>query len=275
MRRKLFLLTMGLASSVWSAGCQHRATLPCADTHSSQDLTCCSAHEGSSVATTRSIPLRSMARRTPISRPSAEPLVIYSDEPIVTQEGATEGLHWVETDSQPTVVGPRARSQQFGPEGAVPIEAPLPPPAFPDVLPGPARGSLQPSQFEETIIIRDVPADQMPVMQSPSGVTDATPVVLPNGDQLIELGSKTISFGAGENYRTLTGEVQQFRRGWRLRYAAVDAEDAHGGSVSLVGQGLERLRDGVHIRVTGTLIPAEDRLSSPRFQVQALEMLEP
>jgi hypothetical protein len=197
-------------------------------------------------------------------------MVIYTEEPDGTFVTSQDDLPWVETAAPP--LAPRPRSQQPAPAGE--YEAPLPPPSFPGLLPAPARDNLQPSQFEE-VVIRDLPGNQIPVEHLPSAPSEAVPVVLPNGDQLIELGSKTISFGAGENYRTLTGEVQQFRRGWRLRYAAVDAEDAHGGSVSLVGQGLERLRDGVHIRVTGTLIPAEDRLSSPRFQVQALEMLEP
>lgn len=204
--------------------------------------------------------------------------MIYADESVANHVAAPDGLPWEETNAPPADIdlGPQLPgANQLAPENAVPREAPLPPPAFPDLLPAPARGNVQPSQFEDTVIIRDLPGDLTPIMQAPSNPTDAAPVLLPNGDQLIELGSKTISFGAGENYRTLTGEVQQFRRGWRLRYAAVDAEDAHGGSVSLIGQGLERLKDGVHVRVTGTLIPAEDRLSSPRFQVQALEVLEP
>jgi len=209
---------------------------------------------------------------------------VYSEGPHGMEVISTDGLPWVEstprTISEPgtieprTIIEPRLQPQlpQL-PAGAVPQEAPLPPLVFPEAPP--MGSNLHPSQFGDVVVIRDLPGDAMPPLRPTVTAPEAVPVVLPNGDQLIELSSKTISLGAGDNYRSLTGEVQQFRRGWRLRYAAVDADDTHGGSVSLVGHGLERLRDGAHVRVTGTMLPAEDRLSSPRFQVQNLEMLTP
>jgi hypothetical protein len=41
----------------------------------------------------------------------------------------------------------------------------------------------------------------------------------------------------------------------------------------LVGEGLNRIREGQQIRVVGTMQPAEDRGDSPRFNVQFLEVL--
>ena len=67
-----------------------------------------------------------------------------------------------------------------------------------------------------------------------------------------------ITYGPTEQFRTVTGLVQQFRKTWRLRYAAVDQEDRYGGVVILEGGAeLSRLRDGKHVRVTGQLIPVD------------------
>jgi hypothetical protein len=82
-------------------------------------------------------------------------------------------------------------------------------------------------------------------------------------------------YSHSDDYRTLSGRVQQWRNTWRLRYASPDADDPHGGSVTLVGGAdLDRLRDGQRIRVQGVLVPAENRQSTTRYQVNAVEILE-
>jgi len=71
------------------------------------------------------------------------------------------------------------------------------------------------------------------------------------------------------------GRVQEWRKTLRLRYAAIEQEDAHGGSVLLEGKAdIQQLRDGQHVRVRGTLIPAEGRTDSARFRVDAIEILD-
>lgn len=73
------------------------------------------------------------------------------------------------------------------------------------------------------------------------------------------------------DYSTLTGQVQQWRHTWRLRYAPVDADDPHGGSVELVGGAeLSRLRDGQFVQVRGNLLPAEGRQTQVRYRVQTV-----
>jgi hypothetical protein len=74
----------------------------------------------------------------------------------------------------------------------------------------------------------------------------------------------------GSDTRSLAGEVQSYRGGWRLRYARIDADDPYGGSVVLDGVHLS-LRDGQHVRVQGQFIPPADRFSPARFQVESME----
>jgi hypothetical protein len=75
----------------------------------------------------------------------------------------------------------------------------------------------------------------------------------------------------GRSPAALTGEVYQFRKTWRLRYAPIDADDPHGGSVILVGAGLEQLQDGQRVHVVGAYMPSHGGM---RFGVQVLQVLE-
>jgi hypothetical protein len=76
------------------------------------------------------------------------------------------------------------------------------------------------------------------------------------------------------DYSWLSGEVQRWRRELRLRYAPVDEVDAHGGCLTLTGDGLlDDLREGDHVRVRGRLVQAEGR-TSPVYQVESVTPLE-
>jgi hypothetical protein len=76
-------------------------------------------------------------------------------------------------------------------------------------------------------------------------------------------------------FQSLTGQVQQFRNTWRLRYAAIDQEDPYGGVVVLDGGAeLSQLRDGQRVRVSGVLIPPESRTGSAHYRVKTIEMLD-
>lgn len=106
---------------------------------------------------------------------------------------------------------------------------------------------------------------------APTGSTIPIGVVPPPADQP---STFTVRFGAADDYRTLVGQVAQFRRTWRLRYAALESDDRHGGSVILVGDQLDALRDGQVVRVVGSIVPSDDRSAGARFQVQRIEIIE-
>jgi hypothetical protein len=78
-----------------------------------------------------------------------------------------------------------------------------------------------------------------------------------------------------DDFAAITGQVQQYLKTWRLRYASIDQEDIHGGVVVLEGGAdLNQLRDGQHVRVTGVLVPPATRTSSATYRVQAIEILD-
>lgn len=84
-----------------------------------------------------------------------------------------------------------------------------------------------------------------------------------------------IQYGHTEKFTSVTGQVQAWRKTWRLRYAAIDQEDSYGGTVVLEGGAeLSKLREGQHVRVRGVLIPPTDRNDAARYRVQAIEILD-
>lgn len=91
----------------------------------------------------------------------------------------------------------------------------------------------------------------------------------------ITLKTVHIQYGHTENFETVTGQVQAFRKSFRLRYAAISQEDPYGGYVLLDGGNeLNRLRDGQHVRLRGVLIPPSDTASPARYRVQTVEVLD-
>lgn len=133
-----------------------------------------------------------------------------------------------------------------------------------------------------TVRQMETPAKVMP--SEPGAITirsDEVPMKVAAADpgngksNTITLKSVAFKYGATENYTILVGRVQEWRKTVRLRYAAVEQQDAHGGSVSLEGVAdVHQLRDGQHVRVRGTLIPADGRAGSARFRVTSIEILD-
>jgi hypothetical protein len=79
---------------------------------------------------------------------------------------------------------------------------------------------------------------------------------------------------APASYDLLTGEVQLYRRSWRLRYDSLDTVDPYGGCVTLSGNAeLNNLQDGQRVRVRGLLV-IPDGGANPVYQVQSLEILD-
>jgi len=76
-----------------------------------------------------------------------------------------------------------------------------------------------------------------------------------------------------DDKRVLVGQVQEWRKTLRLRYAGVDSVDPYGGCVTLSGK-LQDIRDGQRVRVTGQLLPPDDRNPQARFVVERAEILE-
>jgi hypothetical protein len=95
------------------------------------------------------------------------------------------------------------------------------------------------------------------------------------GEKAIALQSTHIRYGQAENFKQITGKVEQYRKTWRLRYGVVEADDPYGGVVLLDNiNGGQNLRDGQHVRVRGTLIPPQNRQESARYLVQGIDVLD-
>jgi hypothetical protein len=85
------------------------------------------------------------------------------------------------------------------------------------------------------------------------------------------------SFCRAPDYSWLSGQITQTRlgKGWRLRYAWVDEDDAYGGSVSLIDDpNLPAFKDGQMIRVTGHLVDAQCRGGAPAYRVETVESIK-
>jgi hypothetical protein len=81
-------------------------------------------------------------------------------------------------------------------------------------------------------------------------------------------------FGHAADYSWLGGQLEQTRlgKGWRLRFASVDEDEPHGGTVSLTGDiDLPSLKDGDFIRVRGYLVDPNDRGRAPIYHVESYE----
>ncbi|HZZ79897.1 MAG TPA: hypothetical protein VFE62_15365 [Gemmataceae bacterium] len=91
----------------------------------------------------------------------------------------------------------------------------------------------------------------------------------------ISLKSTHIQFGHTDGFKSVTGQVQMWKRTVRLRYAPVDQEDTYGGFVVLEGGAdVTRLRDGQHVRIRGVLMQPEERNGAAHYRVQAIEVLD-
>jgi hypothetical protein len=172
-------------------------------------------------------------------------------------------------------------------EEIVVIEAPKPLPQ-PDKLPPiptlPVANVEEPAPFKmETL----TPGPENTVAKNTLPAVDviidpAFPPRAENGDNDPRAKEKTVApksmhiqYGHSEEFKTVTGQVQMWRRTVRLRYAPIDQEDVYGGFVVLEGGAeLTKMRDGQHVRVRGVLIAPEDRNGAAHYRVQAIEVLD-
>jgi hypothetical protein len=116
--------------------------------------------------------------------------------------------------------------------------------------------------------------------QEPAATTEA-PAEFPRGETAQPRRSFTditssSHFAHAADFSWLAGQVEKTRlgNGWRLRYASVDEDDPHGGSVSLSGDAnLPILQDGQYIRVRGHLVDPEAQGAAPAYHVESAELL--
>jgi hypothetical protein len=110
---------------------------------------------------------------------------------------------------------------------------------------------------------------------TPAEITIPVPQENAAKEKIVTIKGIEIHYGEKDNYKSITGQVQQYRKTWRLRYASIDQEDIHGGVVVLEGGAdLNKLQDGQHVRVTGVLVPPATRTSSATYRVQTVEILD-
>jgi hypothetical protein len=111
-------------------------------------------------------------------------------------------------------------------------------------------------------------------IELPRNGATVTPALKENPPENIPIKNANVPVGALDQYKSIVGQVQQFRKTWRLRYAPFDQDDPYGGSVMLEGADLDRLRDGQRIRIQGEIIPPTDRTRPARYRVRTMEILE-
>lgn len=168
------------------------------------------------------------------------------------------------TESRPTQEVATPRLLPIRPEDEAAALLAPPPTTVPNELPVP--------KTPETVDGESVSGARAASKINPASAgTPGVNLVTPEGEGTAIVDSKAITSSEGRQTGTLTGEVYQFRKNWRLRYAPLDAEDAHGGSVILNGNGLELLQEGQRVRVVGAY-RQDDGVT--RFSVQTLDILE-
>ncbi len=105
-----------------------------------------------------------------------------------------------------------------------------------------------------------------------TGVSTPAPVV--KTQPRPEPAAAVVLFTHAPDYTWIAGEMQHWRKSWRLRYTNLDETDAYGGSLTLVGdERLLRFRDGGHYRLQGRLVEDEN-LGGMAFQVEAVQPVE-
>lgn len=339
MRTRAFVMSMGLAASVWLTGCQSASQNRVAQSVSGGSCkTCQTASTDAPARTAKTEKATRVAKTPPSSVPAAtcstcskcggaEHAETASASPTILQAGSTcaKCSTCAATTGQvayrdPMSNLPAANGMTSLPAGPVYIMQPngtiIPAPNQMYVMPAqttvpnqaytiPSQGmpiqtmpAMQPSQTvlvngqpmmlpNQTVVMSNGVPMQVPVSTMPVGMNYGvgveqvstqqsieSPSSLP-GEKSVSNNTMTVRFGQANNYQVVVGQLSQFRRGWKLRYAAVESDDKYGGSLSLVGENLDSLKDGQMVRVEGMVLPSDDRASGARYQVHRVEVIEP
>jgi hypothetical protein len=121
----------------------------------------------------------------------------------------------------------------------------------------------------------DVPETAPPPMPTPTPTPAPAPMTLPPSIPLAnEKPPAPVAPAVTDGTRSITGDVEVWRKTFRLRYAPVYVADPHGGSITLIGDQLDKLQDGQRVRVQGHVLPGDDHVAGRRFYVQAVQILQ-
>lgn len=279
MRRRLFYWSVSILGGLFSVGCAHQECQRCGQPASRGEVLA-SKSERPAIRTVK------MPARSKRANPMGEEVIVLSEEhshgtvgtPIANPSPTVPPATFDPPVSQPLDASPNLdlppvrlpfdASKQGNPAS----------PGLPPIIDQVGAIQANPETVRNGLTIPgspDVPlttAAHTPVIDRTSVPAKASSA---SGDGVVELTNTNVKLGATDDYKALTGHVTSFRKSWRLRYAAVESEDVHGGSVMLNGAGLERLKDGQLVRVQGTILAPADRNQPAMFQVQAIEILAP
>ena len=302
MRTKAFVMSMGLAASVWLTGCQSNSSSRLGLYGEEKSRTSKSCRKSAESETVRTAKTDKSSGRIPPTAVAAAPCATCAKNAAVQPAAHVHGGEQVvqaagtcSTCSKCATCGASTGNTVPQAIGAPPAALSALPPGQVIVVPGPGQAYTIPSQSyampnppmvppnQAGASIADAGSTGLPQVGANYGpgveaVTSQQPIELPTtlpGQQPASNTVMTVRFGQANNYQVVVGQVSQFRRGWKLRYAALESEDKYGGSLSLIGDNLENLKDGQMVRVEGIVLPSEDRSSSPRYQVHRVEVIEP
>jgi hypothetical protein len=298
VRRKIFVMSMGLAASVWLTGCGAtssskvgaRGTPSMAKSTRdgkgsiNADQSARITQAANRLTTPSSIPAAACSTCAKSSSPGDAESASKSDQIVAVSCGTCDAKTGAVAVREPVIL--EAPSAPMTPSAVASLPPNQTTTSPPDHLPHPADlPSTNPSAanaVRKDQIVQSAAAPQnlpasgvgygagVDVVGSPTN--DSAPVVA--GDKAIANKVASVRIGQINDYKAVVGQVYQFRRAWKLRFAAVESDDIYGGSFTLVGSNLEHLKDGQTVRVEGTILPSEDRVSAARYQVSRIEILE-
>jgi hypothetical protein len=146
-----------------------------------------------------------------------------------------------------------------------PVQAPAPTQAAPAEVATAPAALTQPTEMAASTKTENAPIEQVSMKEEPA--TDRR--------SFNDITAHPC-FAHAEDYQWLRGQVQfsHISKSWRLRYASVDESDKYGGSVTLVGDQMDSLKDGQYVQIRGKIVEAEGRSTAPGYQVDAIEPVE-
>jgi hypothetical protein len=230
-----------------------------------------------------------------------------SDKQVAGRKSAAPVVVKQEIKAAPPAMGIAARSTPLSPDAILtpPNQFPIPKPLEPVPVKGdltarkkeiavedpslpqprsrgvnelPAAARARPSELSmELPVAPKLPAVEpkvtVPALPSLPDLLPPPSSPAPEKKKAESIEETEIPLGQSDDFKSITGKVESYRKTWRLRYADISEEDAFGGVVVLDGD-LGKIRDGCHVRVTGTLAPAVLRTESAIYRVKTIEILD-